>query len=66
MKKNPGRKDRRWTHKKNRTSLSGKKQAINERFQLWRRNWKACRKIPEGVKKSSAAKINLFIKIMEG
>lgn len=39
MRKNPGRRDRRWTHKKNRTQYSEKKMAINERIQLWRSNW---------------------------
>lgn len=35
MKKNPGRRDHRWMIKKNRTSKSDKKQAINERKMLW-------------------------------
>lgn len=35
MKKNPGRRDHRWMVKKNRTSKSDKKQAINERKMLW-------------------------------
>lgn len=35
MKKNPGRRDRRWMIKKNRTDHSDKKQAINERKMLW-------------------------------
>lgn len=35
MKKNPGRRDHRYMIKKNRTSKSDKKQAINERKMLW-------------------------------
>lgn len=36
MRKNPGRADRRRQAKHNRTFRSGKKQAMNERLQLWR------------------------------
>lgn len=35
MKKNPGRKDRRWMESRNRKGNSDKKMAINERLQLW-------------------------------
>ena len=35
MKKNPGRRDRRYMMKKNRTGNSAKKQAVNERKMLW-------------------------------
>lgn len=35
MRKNPGRRDRRQLARNNRTKLSGKKMAINERLQLW-------------------------------
>lgn len=65
MKKNPGRKDRRWTHHKNQSHYSEKKMAINERIQLWANNWRTKRKIPEGFRKS-AAKTKEFMEIMEG
>lgn len=39
MKKHPGRKNRRNLQQDNRTQYSGKKQAINERVQLWRNRW---------------------------
>lgn len=44
MRKNPGRKDRRRTHRINRTQYSEKKSAINERYMLWKRNWLKRRK----------------------
>lgn len=65
MKKNPGRRDRRWTHHKNRQQYSEKKMAINERIQLWRRNWQLKRKIPEGFQKTEKA-TKMFVELMEG
>lgn len=35
MKKNPGRRDRRWLKSRNRKDHRHKKMAINERLQLW-------------------------------
>lgn len=35
MKKNPGRKERRWLQQKNRSKDSAKRSAMNERIQKW-------------------------------
>lgn len=49
MKKNPGRKDRRSIVRRNRTKLSGKKQAVNERKMLWLRRAMAGKAVPGEV-----------------